>query len=167
MPIHRRWTIASFRNRCAREHQTLAHFGALQLSWRDLIYIIFPFLSSINEVICHGIPDGRKLEEGDIINLGKPPPASRSTFLRWPGRSYPDVSLYYKGKYRTGYWSRWSLLSWFRLPWRSECYVSRWRNIGGFQTLDTNDKRSAGRCDSHVQTGRVVQGYREHHVCDV
>jgi len=27
--------------------------------------------TSINEVICHGIPDGRKLEEGDIINLGK------------------------------------------------------------------------------------------------
>jgi methionine aminopeptidase len=25
---------------------------------------------SINEVICHGIPDHRKLVEGDIINLG-------------------------------------------------------------------------------------------------
>ncbi|KAG9128276.1 Methionine aminopeptidase 1 [Ceratobasidium sp. 392] len=33
--------------------------------------------TSVNEVICHGIPDQRKLEEGDIINL--------------------DVSLYYKG----------------------------------------------------------------------
>ncbi|KAG9103051.1 Methionine aminopeptidase 1 [Ceratobasidium sp. 370] len=32
--------------------------------------------TSVNEVICHGIPDQRKLEEGDIINL--------------------DVSLYYK-----------------------------------------------------------------------
>ncbi|KAL5637036.1 hypothetical protein ACGC1H_000867 [Rhizoctonia solani] len=32
---------------------------------------------SVNEVICHGIPDQRKLEEGDIVNL--------------------DVSLYYKG----------------------------------------------------------------------
>lgn len=28
------------------------------------------FRSSINEVICHGIPDQRKLVEGDIINLG-------------------------------------------------------------------------------------------------
>ncbi|KAG1890964.1 methionine aminopeptidase [Suillus subluteus] len=27
-------------------------------------------LSSINETICHGIPDRRKLQEGDIINLG-------------------------------------------------------------------------------------------------
>ncbi|KAG8691534.1 Methionine aminopeptidase 1 [Ceratobasidium sp. 423] len=33
--------------------------------------------TSVNEVICHGIPDQRKLEEGDIVNL--------------------DVSLYYKG----------------------------------------------------------------------
>ncbi|KAG6334582.1 hypothetical protein ID866_4505, partial [Astraeus odoratus] len=34
--------------------------------------------TSINEVICHGIPDQRKLREGDIINL--------------------DISLYYDGK---------------------------------------------------------------------
>ncbi|KIL00432.1 hypothetical protein PAXRUDRAFT_821723 [Paxillus rubicundulus Ve08.2h10] len=33
--------------------------------------------TSINEVICHGIPDQRKLREGDIINL--------------------DISLYYEG----------------------------------------------------------------------
>ncbi len=26
--------------------------------------------SSINEIICHGIPDQRKLQEGDIINIG-------------------------------------------------------------------------------------------------
>ncbi|KAG8807216.1 Methionine aminopeptidase 1 [Serendipita sp. 407] len=44
-----------------------------------LNYRKFPksLCTSVNEVICHGIPDGRKLEEGDIINL--------------------DVSLYYKG----------------------------------------------------------------------
>ena len=44
------------------------------LNYRD-----FPksVCTSVNEVICHGIPDQRKLEEGDIINL--------------------DVSLYYKG----------------------------------------------------------------------
>ncbi|KAI1267710.1 peptidase M24, structural domain-containing protein [Xylariaceae sp. FL1019] len=36
-----------------------------------LNYNQFPksFCSSINEVICHGIPDQRKLEDGDIINL--------------------------------------------------------------------------------------------------
>ncbi|KAG8968605.1 Methionine aminopeptidase 1 [Tulasnella sp. 419] len=33
--------------------------------------------TSVNEVICHGIPDARKLEEGDIVNL--------------------DVSVYYDG----------------------------------------------------------------------
>jgi methionyl aminopeptidase len=32
---------------------------------------------SVNEVICHGIPDDRPLEEGDIVNL--------------------DVTVYYKG----------------------------------------------------------------------
>ncbi len=33
--------------------------------------------TSINEIICHGIPDRRKLQEGDIVNV--------------------DVSVYYKG----------------------------------------------------------------------
>ncbi|KAI3511759.1 hypothetical protein L1887_18917 [Cichorium endivia] len=32
---------------------------------------------SVNEVICHAIPDGRKLEDGDIVNI--------------------DVTVYYKG----------------------------------------------------------------------
>ncbi|KAJ7920576.1 peptidase M24, structural domain-containing protein [Mycena leptocephala] len=38
----------------------------------DLNYRKFPksVCTSINEVICHGIPDQRKLREGDIINLG-------------------------------------------------------------------------------------------------
>ncbi|KAJ7094259.1 peptidase M24, structural domain-containing protein [Mycena epipterygia] len=44
-----------------------------------LNYRNFPksLCTSINEVICHGIPDQRKLKEGDIINL--------------------DVSVYYQG----------------------------------------------------------------------
>lgn len=44
-----------------------------------LNYRLFPksVCTSVNEVICHGIPDARPLEEGDIVNL--------------------DVSLYYKG----------------------------------------------------------------------
>ena len=33
--------------------------------------------TSVNEVICHGIPDDRPLENGDIVNL--------------------DISVYYKG----------------------------------------------------------------------
>ncbi|WAQ89953.1 hypothetical protein PtA15_11A645 [Puccinia triticina] len=34
-------------------------------------YFMFPrsVCISVNEVICHGIPDGRPLEEGDIVNL--------------------------------------------------------------------------------------------------
>jgi methionine aminopeptidase len=32
------------------------------------------FVSSVNEVICHGIPDHRKLKDGDIVNLGKHAP---------------------------------------------------------------------------------------------
>lgn len=44
-----------------------------------LNYYFFPksCCTSVNEVICHGIPDGRKLEDGDIVNV--------------------DVTVYYKG----------------------------------------------------------------------
>ena len=31
---------------------------------------IYVFGRSVNEIICHGIPDQRKLREGDIINIG-------------------------------------------------------------------------------------------------
>lgn len=36
-----------------------------------LNYVKFPksICTSVNEVICHGIPDQRPLQEGDIINL--------------------------------------------------------------------------------------------------
>ncbi|KAF8379279.1 hypothetical protein HHK36_028712 [Tetracentron sinense] len=44
-----------------------------------LNYNYFPksCCTSVNEVICHGIPDGRRLEDGDIVNV--------------------DVTVYYKG----------------------------------------------------------------------
>lgn len=44
-----------------------------------LNYRNFPksLCTSVNEVICHGIPDHRPLQEGDIINL--------------------DISLYFEG----------------------------------------------------------------------
>ncbi|GAB4844348.1 Microtubule-associated protein 1A [Ancistrocladus abbreviatus] len=44
-----------------------------------LNYHFFPksCCTSVNEVICHGIPDARKLEDGDIVNV--------------------DISVYYKG----------------------------------------------------------------------
>ncbi|KAI3787377.1 hypothetical protein L1987_41808 [Smallanthus sonchifolius] len=44
-----------------------------------LNYHFFPksCCTSVNEIICHGIPDARKLEDGDIVNV--------------------DVSVYYKG----------------------------------------------------------------------
>lgn len=44
---------------------------------KDLIFFFNLAISSVNEVICHGIPDSRPLEEGDIVNL--------------------DISVYYKG----------------------------------------------------------------------
>ena len=36
-----------------------------------LNYRNFPksICTSVNEVICHGIPDSRKLEDGDILNI--------------------------------------------------------------------------------------------------
>lgn len=53
----------------------------------DLGYRGFPksVCTSVNEVICHGIPDKRKLREGDIINL--------------------DVSCYYKGECSSTLWN--------------------------------------------------------------
>lgn len=58
---------------------------------------------SVNEVICHGIPDKRKLKEGDIINIGAP-----SIFCTFANKKYSlyivslshvrvDVSVYYDG----------------------------------------------------------------------
>lgn len=31
-------------------------------------YVVIFFARSVNEVICHGIPDQRELQEGDIVN---------------------------------------------------------------------------------------------------
>lgn len=38
--------------------------------WCPHLDVKFFCASSVNEVICHGIPDQRKLQEGDIINIG-------------------------------------------------------------------------------------------------
>ena len=51
--------------------------------------------SSINEVICHGIPDQRKLQEGDIINIGTSP---RTRGDLTSSSSLQDVTLYYDGE---------------------------------------------------------------------
>ena len=38
--------------------------------FKRISFIFFFFYnSSVNEIICHGIPDDRPLEEGDIVNL--------------------------------------------------------------------------------------------------
>ncbi|KAK6920290.1 Peptidase M24 [Dillenia turbinata] len=57
-------------------HQATIAAGAYP---SPLNYHFFPksCCTSINEVICHGIPDARKLEDGDIVNI--------------------DVTVYYKG----------------------------------------------------------------------
>lgn len=56
---------------------------------------------SINEVICHGIPDQRKLQEGDIINIGTSLTAILARATRSPGPlDVIDVSVYYDGKGR-------------------------------------------------------------------
>jgi methionine aminopeptidase len=50
-------------------------------------------ISSVNEAICHGIPDHRKLKEGDIINLGE----QVAIFYFSNLIQHPDVSLYHDG----------------------------------------------------------------------
>lgn len=57
-------------------HNACMEYGAYPSPYN---YYNFPksVCTSVNEVICHGIPDKRKLEDGDIVNV--------------------DVSVYYKG----------------------------------------------------------------------
>jgi len=58
--------IATFQNLFARMFQVI-------IFRRSFLSRMFnDSSSSVNEVICHGIPDKRKLREGDIINLGTP-----------------------------------------------------------------------------------------------
>ena len=54
---------------------------------------------SVNEVICHGIPDRRKLVDGDIVNIGAVFGYSIRSIV--PGSNFyaSDVSLYYDGMY--------------------------------------------------------------------
>ena len=42
-----------------------------------VIFINYFYCRSVNEVVCHGIPDSRKLRSGDIVNL--------------------DITVYYNG----------------------------------------------------------------------
>lgn len=57
-------------------HEACLEFGAYPSPYN---YFNYPksVCTSVNEVICHGIPDRRPLEDGDIVNV--------------------DVSVYYKG----------------------------------------------------------------------
>ena len=54
--------IETFRNLFARANIRINH--------RSESIDVDAFGRSVNEVICHGIPDQRKLREGDIVNLG-------------------------------------------------------------------------------------------------
>lgn len=76
-------TIAISLNRFARKFWSSPSLSANQSSPH----------SSVNETICHGIPDHRKLKEGDIINLGKEAVLFCLSYLT----PRPDVSLYYDG----------------------------------------------------------------------
>ena len=45
--------------------------GSFQLHFLYVVAVIqhvCTIFRSVNEVICHGIPDSRKLEDGDIVN---------------------------------------------------------------------------------------------------
>jgi Methionine aminopeptidase len=60
------------------------------MSWGDR--------SSVNEVICHGIPDKRPLQEGDIVNIGTPPPQIYPIHRELTRTCvFIDVTLYYQG----------------------------------------------------------------------
>ena len=48
----------------------------------------------MNEAICHGIPDQRRLQEGDIINIGTFGPVGLLRLLTFKSS---DVTLYYDG----------------------------------------------------------------------
>jgi methionyl aminopeptidase len=59
----------------------------------------FTLSRSVNEVICHGIPDQRKLEDGDIVNLGGSHLNRASLILI----DKVDVTAYYDGDFTQGF----------------------------------------------------------------
>ena len=61
-----------------------------------LNYRQFPkaICTSVNEVICHGIPDQYKLVEGDIVNIGL---YLHALCLYIHSCIIPDISVYYDG----------------------------------------------------------------------
>ena len=64
-------TTSTFQSHVARKPTTLhIHLQPIiRCGMSNLMSLLFFFnCSSMNEVICHGIPDGRELEDGDICN---------------------------------------------------------------------------------------------------
>jgi methionine aminopeptidase len=62
MPIHRLSTTEVFPSLVARKGPKKK-----KKSW--VHSDVFFFFRSVNEVICHGIPDTRPLQDGDIVNI--------------------------------------------------------------------------------------------------
>lgn len=86
-PIRPRWDIGTIPNPCAR---TSAPAPMPSVSCRQPFnFFLHAALRSVNEAICHGIPDKRKLREGDIINIGAFMCLARKTCTAY---IYPDDS---------------------------------------------------------------------------
>ena len=60
------WTVQCFGRERVKKNNKICIFQFWK--WVNWAFLFFWPSSSINEVICHGIPDLRPLEKGDIIN---------------------------------------------------------------------------------------------------
>jgi len=98
MPTLRLWITVTFPSLFARAFLTSV---CLHI---DLIFFAYFLASSVNEVICHGIPDQRKLQEGDIVNIGTSYTISPHFLTAYVEIYLLDVTLYYDGSFRWYYY---------------------------------------------------------------
>jgi len=120
--------------------------------------------SSVNEVICHGIPDKRPLLEGDIVNIGERSSCSPNDCRYLMTRMEQTLASTIKAS-RLRLYPAWNDVDlWFlsiltRVPCRSECDIPSWRNWRRFGEAYSRRSGVPRCCHCHLQTWRALQGY--------
>lgn len=63
MKLMKKFTILSYNMMLILPHTIITSFQKVYARRKIIIF------RSVNQVICHGIPDNRQLQSGDIVNL--------------------------------------------------------------------------------------------------
>jgi len=95
---------------------------------------------SVNEVICHGIPDQRKLQEGDIVNLGSD---ARHSWAYCTNFTL-DVTAYFDGE-RMPVSLCLANSAFPRFPWRLEWNIPSRKSRWGLEETDEDVKGMSRR----------------------